>query len=144
MLAHVTAVYLCRFISTSVPMLSICMRACRYTARCMRLSARCLGGHVDVPWSAFNGGKDVWVDIGNKAEGVAMLQGLFQLSPKECLHVGDQFGASGNDLAARYLQETQPSSLFALSFSHSFSQSLSQAIISPSPQLVCLVLLFVL
>ncbi|PHJ22331.1 imp-specific 5 -nucleotidase [Cystoisospora suis] len=65
-----------------------------------------LGPHMDVPWSAFNGGKDVWVDIGNKAEGVAMLQGLFQLSPKECLHVGDQFGASGNDLAARVCSPT--------------------------------------
>ncbi|KEP63337.1 UNVERIFIED_CONTAM: IMP-specific 5'-nucleotidase 1, putative [Hammondia hammondi] len=59
------------------------------------------GPHCMVPWSAFNGGKDVWVDIGNKAEGVALLQGLFQLFPRQCLHVGDQFGTSGNDLPAR-------------------------------------------
>ncbi|PFH35370.1 putative IMP-specific 5'-nucleotidase 1 [Besnoitia besnoiti] len=64
------------------------------------------GPQCMVPWSAFNGGKDVWVDIGNKAEGVAMLQGLFQLSPRECLHVGDQFGASGNDLPARVCSPT--------------------------------------
>ncbi|CBZ50110.1 IMP-specific 5'-nucleotidase, related [Neospora caninum Liverpool] len=65
-----------------------------------------LGPQCMVPWSAFNGGKDVWVDIGNKAEGVAMLQGLFQLVPRECLHVGDQFGASGNDLPARVCSPT--------------------------------------
>ncbi|RQX74847.1 putative IMP-specific 5'-nucleotidase 1 [Toxoplasma gondii CAST] len=64
------------------------------------------GPHCMVPWSAFNGGNDVWVDIGNKAEGVALLQGLFQLFPRQCLHIGDQFGTSGNDLPARVCSPT--------------------------------------
>lgn len=59
------------------------------------------GGECPVPYSVFTGGCDIWIDAGNKAEGVAMLQGLLNLKPKHCLHVGDQFDLVGNDLAAR-------------------------------------------
>jgi len=37
-----------------------------------------------VPYCAFNGGNDVWVDIGNKALGISALQKyVFQLLPPE-------------------------------------------------------------
>lgn len=60
---------------------------------------------------AFNGGQDVWVDIGDKALGVELLQKflcreeLLQSCPilkSESLHVGDQFASVGaNDYKAR-------------------------------------------
>lgn len=55
----------------------------------------------NVPYCAFNGGNDVFVDIGNKKVGVSGLQKLFNLLPKHCLHIGDQFLNTGNDHAAR-------------------------------------------
>ncbi|KAL8269489.1 hypothetical protein Esti_006585 [Eimeria stiedai] len=61
-----------------------------------------------VPYSVFTGGCDIWVDVGNKAEGVAMLQGLLSLKPQVCLHVGDQFGLAGNDLAASVSSSRAP------------------------------------
>ncbi|OEH80160.1 imp-specific 5 -nucleotidase 1 [Cyclospora cayetanensis] len=64
------------------------------------------GGDCPVPYSVFTGGCDIWVDAGNKAEGVALLQGLLKLKPEHCLHVGDQFDLVGNDLAARICSPT--------------------------------------
>ncbi|KAJ0409276.1 hypothetical protein P43SY_006773 [Pythium insidiosum] len=70
----------------------------------------------DVPFCAFNGGNDVWVDIGNKALGIRALQKyVFRFLPKElqeerellniqgmeCLHVGDRFTRTGNDTRSR-------------------------------------------
>ncbi|ANZ75221.1 BA75_02315T3 [Komagataella pastoris] len=60
-----------------------------------------------ITYCAFNGGSDVWIDIGDKSLGVKVLQKF--LSTKECnvrphntLHVGDQFAAIGaNDYRAR-------------------------------------------
>jgi IMP and pyridine-specific 5'-nucleotidase len=43
-----------------------------------------------IPFCAFNGGSDVWVDIGNKLIGVKILLEWFGLSGAETLHVGDQ------------------------------------------------------
>lgn len=57
--------------------------------------------HTSVPFCAFNGGSDVFVDIGNKKVGVTGLQQLLHLQAKDCLHVGDQFLNTGNDHAAR-------------------------------------------
>ena len=54
-----------------------------------------------VSYCAFNGGADVWVDVGNKEVGVSGLQRLFSLESKNCLHIGDQFLNTGNDHAAR-------------------------------------------
>ncbi|KAL3660310.1 hypothetical protein V7S43_014837 [Phytophthora oleae] len=69
-----------------------------------------------VPFCAFNGGNDVWVDIGNKALGIQALQKyVFRFLPKElrdseelrniqgqeCLHVGDRFTRTGNDTRSR-------------------------------------------
>ncbi|KAH7482376.1 hypothetical protein PRIC1_006765 [Phytophthora ramorum] len=72
--------------------------------------------HFRVPFCAFNGGNDVWVDIGNKALGIVALQKyVFRFLPKElrdseelcniqgqeCLHVGDRFTRTGNDTRSR-------------------------------------------
>jgi IMP and pyridine-specific 5'-nucleotidase len=43
-----------------------------------------------IPYCVFNGGKDAWIDVGNKSVGVAALQGYFNLDSSESLHVGDQ------------------------------------------------------
>jgi IMP and pyridine-specific 5'-nucleotidase len=56
---------------------------------------------IQIPYCVFNGGRDAWVDIGNKKVGVEVLQAVFGLSPSNCLHVGDQFLHTGNDFAAR-------------------------------------------
>ncbi|KAJ1940440.1 IMP 5'-nucleotidase [Linderina macrospora] len=56
---------------------------------------------VPIPFCAFNGGNDCWVDIGNKLIGVRILQELVGSAPEETLHVGDQFLSTGNDLSTR-------------------------------------------
>lgn len=66
----------------------------------------------DIRVCAFNGGADVWVDIGDKALGVAALQqylcrfhesdGVCPIQKSESLHIGDQFASVGaNDFKAR-------------------------------------------
>ncbi|EPY53988.1 IMP 5'-nucleotidase [Schizosaccharomyces cryophilus OY26] len=51
-----------------------------------------------VPFTAFNGGNDIWCDIGDKKLGVRCLQYFFAIShPSKCLHVGDQFLSAGNN-----------------------------------------------
>ncbi|KAI9914095.1 hypothetical protein PsorP6_005946 [Peronosclerospora sorghi] len=77
--------------------------------------------HFQVPFCAFNGGNDVWVDIGHKALGIQALQNyVFQFLPKElrgskemrniqgheCLHVGDRFTITGNDTRSRDVAAT--------------------------------------
>jgi hydroxymethylpyrimidine pyrophosphatase-like HAD family hydrolase len=42
------------------------------------------------PYCVFNGGKDAWIDVGNKSIGVQALQAFFGFYPEQCLHVGDQ------------------------------------------------------
>ena len=54
-----------------------------------------------LPFCAFNGGSDVWVDIGNKLIGVSILQAYFKANGSEVMHVGDQFLSTGNDIATR-------------------------------------------
>jgi len=56
---------------------------------------------VDLPFCAFNGGRDVWVDVGNKRVGVQVLQSYLGVLPVDTLHIGDQFLNTGNDYAAR-------------------------------------------
>ncbi|KAJ3186596.1 IMP 5'-nucleotidase [Gaertneriomyces sp. JEL0708] len=58
-------------------------------------------GQPPLPFCAFNGGSDVWVDIGNKLIGVQMLQQILGAEGNETLHVGDQFLSTGNDIATR-------------------------------------------
>ena len=54
-----------------------------------------------LPYCAFNGGRDVWVDVGNKRVGVSILQTFLGVPADQTLHVGDQFLNTGNDYAAR-------------------------------------------
>jgi len=68
----------------------------------LRLQVALAEAQVALPTCCFNGGADVWCDLGNKAIGVRALQGKLALRPAQCLHVGDQFTNSlGNDYAAR-------------------------------------------
>lgn len=64
-----------------------------------------------IPFCCFNGGSDVWVDVGDKSLGVSVLQRYFQNSAVveddikiwggNTLHVGDQFmSLGGNDFKA--------------------------------------------
>lgn len=62
----------------------------------------------NIKWCAFNGGTDVWVDIGDKSLGVQILQKFIgrktglDIKPSNTLHIGDQFAAVGsNDYASR-------------------------------------------
>jgi IMP and pyridine-specific 5'-nucleotidase len=57
--------------------------------------------YTQLPFCAFNGGSDVWVDIGNKHIGVQILQDYLGTKGHETLHLGDQFLSTGNDIATR-------------------------------------------
>ncbi|KAL4865113.1 hypothetical protein BDV12DRAFT_175182 [Aspergillus spectabilis] len=61
-----------------------------------------------LPFCAFNGGNDVFVDIGDKSWGVRACQQFFgNIEPKHTLHVGDQFLSAGaNDFKARLASTT--------------------------------------
>ncbi|OQR82490.1 IMP-specific 5'-nucleotidase [Achlya hypogyna] len=68
-----------------------------------------------IPHCAFNGGNDVFVDIGNKALGISALQrfvGPLLPTPQagleghECLHIGDRFTRTGNDTRSRDVAST--------------------------------------
>ncbi|KAH7042421.1 IMP-specific 5-nucleotidase [Linnemannia elongata] len=54
-----------------------------------------------IPFCVFNGGNDVFVDIGNKLIGVQVLQTYLGAAPEATVHVGDQFLSTGNDFATR-------------------------------------------
>lgn len=54
-----------------------------------------------LPFCAFNGGKDVFVDVGNKSLGLRALMQFLKKKPCNTLHVGDRFTISGNDAATR-------------------------------------------
>ncbi|KAH8660779.1 IMP-specific 5'-nucleotidase-like protein 1 [Tricladium varicosporioides] len=67
-----------------------------------------------LPFCAFNGGNDVFVDIGDKSWGVLVCQNFFgrkdgggDISGDRTLHVGDQFLSAGsNDFKARVVGTT--------------------------------------
>ena len=59
-----------------------------------------------VPYCCFNGGNDVWIDIGHKALGIRALQAFIgepgkPVPPAASVHIGDQFTGTGNDHKAR-------------------------------------------
>jgi IMP and pyridine-specific 5'-nucleotidase len=60
----------------------------------------------DVPACAFNGGRDVFVDVGTKALGIRALQGLLGAAPRSSVHVGDRFTPTGNDVSSRDVAST--------------------------------------
>ncbi|XP_024384374.1 IMP-specific 5'-nucleotidase 1 [Physcomitrium patens] len=57
--------------------------------------------HSALPFCAFNGGNDVFVDVGNKSVGLRALMKFLNKRCSETLHVGDRFTVSGNDMATR-------------------------------------------
>ncbi|KAJ5584005.1 uncharacterized protein N7459_003805 [Penicillium hispanicum] len=61
-----------------------------------------------LPFCAFNGGNDVFVDIGDKSWGVRACQQYFGgIDPSKTLHIGDQFLSAGaNDFKARLASTT--------------------------------------
>ena len=69
---------------------------CQAQLQCMNSGT---GPHI--PFCAFNGGRDVWVDVGNKRVGVEVLGAYMGVDATDILHIGDQFLNTGNDYAAR-------------------------------------------
>ncbi|KAI9207678.1 IMP-specific 5-nucleotidase [Polychytrium aggregatum] len=67
----------------------------------LKAAARGDASWVSIPFCAFNGGNDMWVDIGNKLIGVQILQQYLGTHGHETLHLGDQFLSTGNDIATR-------------------------------------------
>ncbi|KAG6003294.1 IMP 5'-nucleotidase [Claviceps lovelessii] len=69
-------------------------------------------GRTGIPFCAFNGGRDVFVDIGDKSWGVTVCQQWFgrqgtAIKGENTLHVGDQFLSAGsNDFKARNVGTT--------------------------------------
>jgi hypothetical protein len=56
---------------------------------------------IPFPYCVFNGGRDCWVDVGTKGVAVEALQAYFNVSGGECIHIGDQFLGTGNDISTR-------------------------------------------
>ena len=54
---------------------------------------------LKVPICVFNGGNDVFIDIGDKSYGIAALQERINVLPQETLHFGDRFTRTGNDMS---------------------------------------------
>mmetsp|Transcript_7626 Transcript_7626/g.18366 ORF Transcript_7626/g.18366 Transcript_7626/m.18366 type:complete len:456 (-) Transcript_7626:30-1397(-) len=70
--------------------------------RCQsKLSMMNEGIGSNLSFCAFNGGRDVWVDVGNKKVGVQVLGAYLGVDASDILHIGDQFLNTGNDYAAR-------------------------------------------
>ncbi len=67
----------------------------------LRIQTELEESKVKLPFCAFNGGRDAWVDVGNKRVGVQVLQSYLGIPAVETLHIGDQFLYTGNDFAAR-------------------------------------------
>mmetsp|Transcript_24513 Transcript_24513/g.35892 ORF Transcript_24513/g.35892 Transcript_24513/m.35892 type:complete len:526 (+) Transcript_24513:203-1780(+) len=67
----------------------------------LRVQAKLDQDGVTLPFCAFNGGRDAWVDVGNKRVGVEILQSYLGVPLEKTLHIGDQFLNTGNDYAAR-------------------------------------------
>lgn len=67
----------------------------------MSLAAQAELSDAEVPFCAFNGGNDVFVDVGNKNIGLRALMKFFGISGSQSLHVGDRFTLTGNDTKVR-------------------------------------------
>lgn len=64
---------------------------CQKTIEYMKVSKR-------IPFCAFNGGNDVFVDIGDKRLGVLCCQSFFgDVQGGQTLHIGDQFLSAGHN-----------------------------------------------
>ena len=67
----------------------------------MSLAAQAELSDAEVPFCAFNGGNDVFVDVGNKNIGLRALMQFFGIEGHQSLHVGDRFTLTGNDTKVR-------------------------------------------
>lgn len=67
-----------------------------------------LGGlpGLTIPYTAFNGGQDVFIDVGDKSLGIRAIQALVGATPAQTVHAGDRFTRTGNDLRARDVAST--------------------------------------
>ena len=54
----------------------------------LRIQTELDAAKVRLPFCAFNGGRDAWVDVGNKRVGVQVLQSYLGIPPEETLHIG--------------------------------------------------------
>ena len=63
---------------------------------------------VKIPFCAFNGGNDCFVDIGDKSIAIIALQKLTGAKGDQCLHIGDQFLTHGNDFPCRFVTAHHP------------------------------------
>jgi len=57
----------------------------------LRIQTKLDAEKVILPFCAFNGGRDAWVDVGNKRVGVQVLQSYLGIPPEETLHIGEDF-----------------------------------------------------
>jgi len=56
---------------------------------------------MKVPFCAFNGNRDVWVDVGDKRYGILSLLQYLGVSGDNTCHLGDRFTKTGNDASSR-------------------------------------------
>mmetsp|Transcript_15223 Transcript_15223/g.22266 ORF Transcript_15223/g.22266 Transcript_15223/m.22266 type:complete len:410 (+) Transcript_15223:112-1341(+) len=56
---------------------------------------------LKVPFCAFNGNRDVWVDVGDKRYGIQALLEYLGVSGEATCHLGDRFTNTGNDKSSR-------------------------------------------
>lgn len=56
---------------------------------------------IKLPYCAFNGNRDVWVDVGDKRHGILALQSFLGVSAEATCHMGDRMTNTGNDKRAR-------------------------------------------
>ena len=56
---------------------------------------------IPVPFCAFNGGRDVFIDVGHKALGIRALQHRVGAYPGQTVHAGDRFTTTGAQRRAK-------------------------------------------
>jgi IMP and pyridine-specific 5'-nucleotidase len=67
----------------------------------MALASQAELSDAKIPFCAFNGGNDVFVDVGNKHIGLQALMKYLNVAGSQTLHVGDRFTLTGNDAKVR-------------------------------------------
>lgn len=67
----------------------------------MALACQAELSDASIPFCAFNGGNDVFVDVGNKHIGLQALMRYLNIDGSQTLHVGDRFTLTGNDAKVR-------------------------------------------
>jgi hypothetical protein len=63
---------------------------------------------IPIPFCAFNGGHDVFLDVGNKALGIRALQTRLGVQPQDTMHAGDRFTRTGEDVGLMRRPRTLP------------------------------------